>query len=268
MRCLLAAAAMAGAAALCPATADAQTAPSPHADTTVEASTGIAFQQGTYGLHTDIELLSSTAALKITHGGFSVAASLPYVRLTAPANVVTGGGLLGLPIIVPPTPSTERRSRDGIGDLRLAAGYTVTTLPVGFTVSAEVKLPTASAAKGIGTGKTDLAVGGELFKTIGGVTPYLDIAYTMPGQPEGYRLDDSLSGQLGAAVQLGRRVRGHLAYAYAEALSPALGDQQAVTGGVNFGLSRKLTLGMYGSAGLSRGAPDMVAGLRLGLRVD
>ena len=135
MRCLLAAA-MAGAAALCPATADAQTAPSPHADTTVEASTGIAYQQGTYGLHTDIELLSSTAALKITHGGFSVAASLPYVRLSAPANVVTGGGILGVPIIVPPTTSTERRTRSGIGDLQLTGAYTLSSAPVGLSLSA------------------------------------------------------------------------------------------------------------------------------------
>ncbi|HEU4961659.1 MAG TPA: transporter [Sphingomonas sp.] len=261
--------AVAGLAASFPAIAHARpTASTPRTDTTVEVVTGAETQQGDYGLNADVDVLSLPTTLRITHGKLSFAASLAYVHLTAPANVVTGGGLLGLPIIVPPTTSTERRSRSGIGDLRLAAGYTVSTLPVGLTLSAQAKLPTASAARGIGTGKADFALGGELFKQIGAVTPYLDIAYTMPGQPDGYRLNDSLSGQLGAAVQLGRRVRGHVAYAYAQAISPALGDQQAMTGGINVGLSRTLTLGMYGSAGLSRGAPDMVAGLSLGVRID
>lgn len=102
-----------------------------------------------------------------------------------------------MPIIVPPTTSTERRTRSGIGDLRLTGSYTFSAAPVGLSLSAQVKLPTASAAKGIGTGKTDVAVGGELFKQVGRVTPYLDLAYTMSGSPAGYRLDDSLSGQIG-----------------------------------------------------------------------
>jgi hypothetical protein len=69
-------------------------------------------------------------------------------------------------------------------------------------------------------------------------------------------------------VQLGRRVRGHLGYAYAQAISPALDDQQSLAAGVNMGISKKATLAMYGSAGLSRGAPDVVAGLRIGLRLE
>lgn len=248
--------------------AAAQTARAPAAKTTVELSSGVEYQQGSYGLSENVDLLSAPTTLIVRHGKLTLAASLPYVRLDAPANVVTGGGILGVPIIVPPTTSTERRTRSGVGDLRLTGSYTVSAAPVGFSLSAQVKLPTASFAKGIGTGKTDVAVGGELFKQMGRVTPYLDLAYTMPGSPTGYHLDDSLSGQVGAAVQLGRRVRGHLGYAYAQAISPALDDQQSLAAGVNMGISKKATLAMYGSAGLSRGAPDVVAGLRIGLRLE
>lgn len=261
----------AAAAAIClnPVVALAQTSqPATHRSTTsVELLTGVEYQQGTYGLNQNIDVLSVPTTLKLSHGGLTLAASLPYVHLNAPANVVTGGGILGVPVIVPPTTTTERRSRDGIGDLRLTGSYTMRDLPVGVSLSAQVKVPTASASKGIGTGKTDVAVGGEVFKQVGRVTPYLDVDYTMPGQPKGYRLNNSLSGQVGAAVQLGRRVRAHLGYAYAQAISPALGDQQALSGGLNVGVSRSLSLGAYGSAGLSRGAPDMVAGLQLGARL-
>ena len=253
---------------LVPLPAAAQATGTPATKTTVEISSGIEYQQGSYNLGQNVDLLSVPTTLTVRHGKLTLAASLPYVRLSAPANVVTGGGILGVPIIVPPTTSTERRTRSGIGDLRLTGSYTLSSAPVGLSLSAQVKLPTASTAKGIGTGKTDVAVGGELFKQMGRVTPYLDLAYTMPGSPAGYHLDDSLSGQIGAAVQLGRRVRGHLGYAYAAAISPTLDDQQSLVAGLNMGIAKRATLAMYGSAGLSRGAPDVVAGLQIGLAFE
>lgn len=253
---------------LCPLPAVAQSTGKPAVKTTVEISSGVEYQQGNYGLSANVDLLSVPTTLTIRHGKFGLSASLPFVRLTAPANVVTGGGVLGVPIIVPPTTSTERRTRSGIGDLRLTGSYTLSQAPIGLSLSTQVKLPTASAAKGIGTGKIDVAVSGELFKRVGRVTPYLDVGYTMPGSPAGYRLDNSLSGQLGAAVQVASRVRGHLAYAYAQSISPALDDQQSLVGGLNFGVAKNATLAMYGSAGVSRGAPDMVAGMQIGLSFD
>ncbi len=237
-------------------------------DTSAELTTGIEVQQGDYNLAEDVDVLSVPTTVRVRDGGLTFSASLPWVRIDAPANVVTGGGILGLPIIIPPTTSTERVRRSGIGDLRLTGAYTTSALPVGLTLSAQVKLPTASAAKGIGTGKIDVAIGAELFKPIGRVTPYLDIAYTMPGDPEDFRLNDSLSAGAGAVVRLGGNARARLGYDYAQAISPSLEDRHALSGGVDVGLSRMLSLGAYGSAGLSHGAPDMVAGLRLGLRID
>ena len=256
--------------ALCllPLSAIAQAAAPAAGKTSVELSSGMEYQQGSYGLDENVDLLSVPTTLTIRRGKLMLAASLPYVWLSAPANVVTGGGILGVPIIVPPTTSTERRTRSGVGDLRLTGSYTVSLAPVGLSLSAQVKLPTASFAKGIGTGKADVAIGGELFRRMGRVTPYLDLAYTMPGSPAGYRLEDSLSGQIGAAVQLGPRVRGHIGYAYAQAISPTLADQQSLAAGLTIGIAKKTIVAMYSGAGLSRGAPDVVAGLRIGLRLE
>lgn len=256
--------------ALCllPAPALAQSASPQSAKTSVEVSTGVEYQQGSYGLHANVDLLSAPTTLTARHGKLTIAASLPYVRFSAPANVVTGGGILGVPIIVPPATVSERQTRSGVGDLRLTGSYTLSEAPIGVSLSTQVKLPTASASKGIGTGKTDVAVGGELFKHVGRVTPYVDLAYTIPGSPAGYHLDDSFSGQVGAAVQLGKRVRGHLGYAYAQAISPTLEDQQSLAAGINVGISKEMTLALYGSAGVSRGAPDAVAGVQIGFGFD
>jgi hypothetical protein len=86
----------------------------------------------------------------------------------------------------------------------------------------------------------------------------------MPGDPEAFELQDSLSARAGAAVQMGDRVRGHLAYGYAQSISPLVPDEQQVSAGINAGVSDRLAVGLYSSAGLSEGSPDMSAGVRLG----
>ena len=61
-----------------------------------------------------------------------------------------------------------------------------------------------------------------------------------------------------------RRVRGHVAWGYARSVSPRVPNEQQVSTGINAGLSDRLSLGLYGAAGLSKGSPDVGAGVRLG----
>lgn len=234
----------------------------------VELSTGIEYQQGEYGTGQRIETISVPASLRVTTGQVRFSATLPYLRVDAPGNVIGGGGgLLGLPIIVDPTEPATRIRRQGVGDLRLGAAYTVPSASVGLSVSSQVKVPTASRDKGLGTGEMDFAVGAELSKTFGGVTPFVGLGYTLPGDPEGFDLRNSLSARAGAAVQMGPAVRGHVAYGYAQSLSPLVPDEQQVSTGLNAGLSDSLSLGLWGSAGLSEGSPDVGAGIQLGVRI-
>src|SRR3546814_16428838 len=98
----------------------------------------------------------------------------------------------------------------------------------------------------------DYAVGAELSKTFGSVTPFVGVGYTMPGDPEAFELRNSLSARAGAAVQMARRVRGHVAYGYARSFSPLVPDETQVSAGVNGGLSDRLSLGLSGAARLDR----------------
>lgn len=237
------------------------------AEPTVELSTGIDYREGDYGTGESIETWEVPTTVRVQSGQVVLSATLPYLRVDAPGNVVGGGGgLLGLPIIVDPTEPPDRVRREGIGDLELGAAYTVPSDSVGLTFSGQVKVPTASERKGLGTGEMDYAVGAELSKTFGRVTPFVGVGYTMPGDPEDFELENSLSARAGAAVQMGGRVRGHVAYGYAESISPLVPDEQQVSAGVNAGLSDRLSLGLYGAAGLSEGSPDVGAGVRLGTR--
>lgn len=232
----------------------------------IEASVGVDYEHGDYGTGQNITKVTAPAAVKVSSGRFQLAASLPYTRIEGPGNVVSGGGLLGLPIIIDPTKPTGGRSRrEGIGDLTLGALYAIPARAVNVTLSAEVKLPTAE--KDLGTGRTDYAIAAEASTNIGNVIPFAGIGYTMPGDPEGYSLRNSLSLRAGLAARLGQRTRGYLAYSRSQSVSESLPDEQQVTSGLNTAVADGLSLGIYGTAGLSDGAPDVGAGIRLGVRI-
>lgn len=234
----------------------------------VELSTGLEYQEGKYGTGQKVETTSIPTNLRVSTGRFRFTATLPYLRIDAPGNVVGGGGgFLGLPIIVDPTQPATRVRREGLGDLRLGAAYTVPSSSLDLTLLGQVKVPTASERKRLGTGKVDYAVGAELSKNFGGVAPFAGVTYTMPGDPQGYDLRNSISGRAGVAVQMGAGVRGNVSYGYAQSLSPLVPDEQQISTGINAGLSNRLSLGLYGSAGLSQGSPDVAVGLQLGMRL-
>lgn len=240
------------------------------AQTEAQFTTGLDYQQGEYGTGERIETLSVPNALAVTSGRVTLSAALPWQRIEGSGNAVGGGGLLGLPIVVDPTRPATRTARQGIGDLRLGAGYSLPEASLGgvaLTLSGQVKLPTASEAKGLGTGEVDYAAGAEISKSFGRVTPFAAVAYTMPGDPDGYELRDAVSARAGVAASLSDAVRGHVSYGYAQSLSPLVPDEQQVSTGLNAALGRRVSVGVYGSAGLSDGAPDVGAGLRLGLRL-
>lgn len=233
--------------------------------TAVEASVGAEYEQGDYGTGQKIRKLTAPATVKVSSGRFQLAASLPYTRIEGPSNVVTGGGLLGLPIIDPTKPAGERSTREGIGDLTLGAFYAIPSRAINVTLAGEVKLPTA--AKNLGTGRTDYAIAAEASKEIGNVMPFVGIGYTMPGDPEDYSLRNSLSLRAGLAARLGEHTRGYVAYSRSQSVSESLPDEQQLTSGLNTAVAKSMSLGLYGSAGLSDGAPDVGAGIRLGVRI-
>jgi hypothetical protein len=225
----------------------------------VELSTGIEYQQGKYGTGQNIEETSIPINLRVSTGGLQFSATLPYVRIDAPGNVVGGGGgIFGLPIIIDPNQPATRNRREGFGDLTLGAAYTVPSLSFGLTLLGQVKVPITSERKRLGTGEIDYALGAELSKRFGILTPFIGVTYTTPGDPKGYELRNSLSARAGVATMLGSRVRGYVSYNYAQSLSPLTMDEQQLATGINAGLSDRL--------GLSQGSPDIGAGVQLGVK--
>jgi hypothetical protein len=231
-------------------------------------STGVEYQEGDYGTGERIETFTVDNRVRVESDRLFLYASVPWRRIAAPANVVGGGGLLGLPIIIDPTRPGARDVREGLGDLRFGGGYRLPRL-AGFelALTGELKLPTASASRGIGTGETDVAAGAEASRTFGAITPFVGISYTIPGDPDGYELRDSFAARGGLLARLAPGLHGTLTYGYSQSLSPLLVDEQQVSTALDVALSGRMSLGLHGSAGLSAGAADFGAGVRLGWRI-
>jgi hypothetical protein len=233
----------------------------------VEISSGIDFESGDFGTQSDIEKTIVPLTLNVGKGRVRASAQLPWVRVTAPANVIAPTGPLGLPILIDPTRPNTRSTRQGVGDLRVNAAYDLPVQGIFASVRTGAKLPTASSDKGLGTGKADYSVGADLAKPIGAVTPFAGVTYTIAGDPDGFELRNSFSGQAGAAVRVGKVITAQLGYAFAQSPLKAGDDDQRIVGGLNAAMGKSLSLGIYGSGGLSDGAPDIGGGVTLGFRL-
>ena len=230
----------------------------------LELSTGVEFQQLEVSDTEEVDKVSVPLTARLTAGPLRISAQLPYVRVTGPGNVVAPSGPLGLPLLIDPTKPAEVCTRQGVGDLRVGASYDLPVPGINVSLNSGAKLPTASAEKGLGTGETDYWVGTDVSATVGAVTPFAGIAYTKAGDPEGFELRNTLSGQAGAALRLGGSTSAHLGYSYAQDAGQLAEDEQRVFGGLNTAVGNGLSLGFYGSAGMN-GPANVGAGISLGI---
>jgi hypothetical protein len=224
-------------------------------------SAGASYSSGDYGATEKTKLLVVPFSLRASAGDWRFTATLPWLRLDSPGNIV-GGGTTG-PIIIDPNAPATREVRKGLGDLSLGAAYSVPSGTLGdfdLDLSGRVKLPTSSEKKALGTGKTDFSVAAELSRTIGLWSPFVNVGYRFFGDPSGLDLRDGPSASVGTTFQLGTTI-AIASYDYSRATSRASDDAHELFGALSGPLSDRLNWTAYGIAGLSDGSPDYGLGV-------
>jgi len=225
---------------------------------------GVEHVDGDVGEGLDYKTTFATTGVAMTSGRFSTSASIPYISSTAPQQVIINqGGLFGTPLLGSSGSQTGQVKREGIGDLSLNAAYQLPVSGVNATVGASVKLPTASREKGLGTGKVDYGVSGQLFKKMGAVVPFVGAGYTIIGEPDNFETRNRLSGTAGSHLLLGKSSALSASYSYEQSASTSIGDSQSLNMGFGTNLSRSVRIGVDGAVGLSDAAPDTRVGLKL-----
>lgn len=231
-------------------------------DSTLTVTTGVDYSRGDYGTASDTEILVVPLSLRYKTGQFRLTATMPWLRIDG-SSAIVGDGAGGVVI----DPNAPRTVRSGFGDLTVGAAWAIPEerLGLGLDLSARVKLPTAKASRGLGTGATDVTLGAEVSKQLGAVTPFVSVGYRMPGDAPGITLHNAWTASGGASLMLGRSVL-IASYDYRQATSPFSQDSQELFGAFSTPVGQRLNFTLYGSAGLSKGAPDFGVGSMIGVR--
>ena len=223
-----------------------------------EIATGADYSVGDYGAAIDTKVWSVPLDLKVRSGRFRAEASLPYVFITGPGQIVGG-------VVVQDPAGTAVASRSGIGDLSLTAAYMITTesgaLPT-IELSGTAKLPTAKTT--IGTGKTDFALNASLYKSVGpGVMLFGTVGYSWLGSPAAYQLENGISASGGLNYQPAEGQNYGVSAAWREPVAAGLEGQAVISPYMTYRVSKRLGLTFYGMAGLNDASPRYGGGLRL-----
>lgn len=214
----------------------------------------------------DYETIAVSAGVAARSGRFSFAASIPYVVTSAPEElIVSNGGVLGTPLLSQPSSQTRQITRKGVGDLVLQGGYSVPLGSVNAFLGGNVKVPTASREKALGTGELDYGVSGQVSRRFGRAIPFVSASYTVVGEPEGFDVRNTLSGSAGSHLILGNASSVTLDYSYEESATRSVENHQSVGVGLETDVSSHLRLGIDARAGLTEDAPDARIGVRMGI---
>jgi hypothetical protein len=158
----------------------------------IKLDTGLVYARGTYGLPTNTDIFMALVSPTYETPDWRLQASFPYIWLRGPASVVGNAGTVA-----------TSRSEHGIGDATLAATRKFAAADGWFpSFGAKIKLPTADDAKGLGTGRTDLSLEGDVAKKFGDITPYATLGYQFLGRSAQYPMKDGLFGTLGFVTNL------------------------------------------------------------------
>ena len=244
-----------------------------HATDGFSLGIGADYSSGDHGSDTTTEILSTPLTARIDSGNWSLRASLPWLRVQGDPDVLPSvgpvdnlnplgrgrGGLLGGE---PSAEETERSTTSGIGDLTVAATYSVPTGgATGVDLTANAKLATADEDKSLGTGANDYGVAIDLYRGFGGTLLFGGAGYTRLGDSRFIEVDSVRSGNAGISQRAGKARLGVM-YDYREAAASGFDDRRDVIGFLSTEAGAGSRFQLYLSKGLSDGSPDWGAGTR------
>lgn len=229
-------------------------------------SLGTTYAEGEFGTGSTTTIASTAVAGRIRLGDWSLSASLPYMRIRSRSTIFTG--VDATPVLVAPNTAARKRTTSGLGDLTLGASYTIapSRLPVELEFSGRAKINTATERSGLSSGENDYALGADVSVPMGRVTPFGSVSYRFLGDTRQYRLRDGPAASAGASYAFNPKSYALLSYHYSRAATTLVEDAHELFAGATTRMDGSpLRLTGFATAGLSRGAAGISAGLAVSL---
>ena len=250
-------------------------------DTVLTVGLGFEFATGEYGTGTTtdsitvpltidwypIQRLEFKLEVPYVYQSNSTTTSAAGIRFrrggAAGGSGVTGHGSDNLSTA---TDYDESRSRSGLGNVSLKAGYVVLeegkTLPQ-VKPKVYVEFPTADRNKGLGTGEFVTGLGLELGKWFGDWHTYVDGMYNFQGRSADYDLKDFISYEGGVGYQVTDRLLTTLLMKGATDLADLSSGLMETRLKLGYRLTGRAGVEGFLAAGLTSGSPDFGAGLSM-----
>ena len=154
----------------------------------------------------------------------------------------------------------KKTTTAGLGHIILKGRYYVVEegdfLPL-IAVTGRMKLPTASASQGLGTGAFDYGFGVEMSKMLGEKwIAFLDGGYNIIGDPDGLTLQNQHWYDVGAGYYVTRDLLASVYYEEYRAITPGFVNARDVYFAMNYTASAAWRFSGGVTLGLSDGAPD------------
>ena len=227
-------------------------------DQRLTLSTGFDRSSGKYGSDQSTDITYVPFALKYEGKSATLKLTVPYLRITGPANVV--GGIDSSPIVVA-NGNAPRRTVSGLGDAVVSVGTPVySSRTAVIDLVGKVKLPTADENKGLGTGKADYAVQVDGFRTFQKTSVFSTLGYRVMGDPDGINFRNVPYGSLGALYKVSNGVSVGAAFDTKRAVIAGRDPQKEFSLLGSFAIDTNTKLQGYLVKGQGNSSPDYSVG--------
>lgn len=164
--------------------------------------------------------------------------------------------------VVSPTSSLTNNRRSGFGDASVSLAY---EFGLGndlyVSVGSKLKIPTASVAKRLGTGKVDVTVSADVSKDIGDASFYISGRRKFAGKPAGSTIRSVWGAGGGASIRASRSLTLGGDYDWQQASFAGGQASSEVTGWAYVRLNRSLGVTVYAGTGLNQASADFLGGM-------
>jgi hypothetical protein len=224
------------------------------------ASTDLDFSSGKYGQAIRTEIYTYDVSGEYAYKDWTGKIVLPlYERVTGPGGVFPKIGRVGkVKRVVGSTQA--KKTNDGFGDVDVSLAYDAyhnDSNGWDISVTGEVKFGTASAAKGLGTGRADYSPSVAISRTMGKFTPWVSFGYRRVGKPASFQLRDYYYGSAGVSYAIDDDDSVAVSFDSSERSSLGSNVDNDASIEVSRDLDKSWSVGLTVLAGLSTAAPDI-----------
>ncbi|MFK5915199.1 MAG: hypothetical protein QM484_12565 [Woeseiaceae bacterium] len=223
-------------------------------------TTGYDYTSGKYGSDTTTNVEVIPVTLNRIDGAWSLKLTIPYIRVTGNGTVIPGtigstsfsSGAFG----GGGASSTSTVVNSGLGDITGSIGYGFSPGNSFFEVSTKVKLGTADASKGLGSGENDYYF--QFDGVIGNVDviPFFTAGYVITGDSSSTTYKDVPYGSVGLMFKQSKSQTVGISYDYKKSTFDGSENQQQVSAFLSVKNSQGWSTTFSGLLGLTNASPD------------